>query len=140
MFRSLAKKIQNYSKNYHSEEYDQSRHVHNFCVNVFSTDLVGIIFYKGIRKISLAQFFFYFPLPVCNRAVAPTKPDTQNKPGKCGSSNSYQMSFPGSWPYPTKNVKTDQQEMSKSKQYVEEFEQGVGYCFTQRTLRIAKVQ
>ena len=140
MFSSLVKKIKKHSKNYHNQEDNKSSHVYNFRINVFSTDLVGIIFYKGIRKISLAQFFFYFPLPVCNRAVAPTKPDTQNKPGKCGGSNSYQMSFTGSWPYPTKNVKTDQQEMSESKQYVEEFEQGVGYCFTQRTLRIAKVQ
>ena len=89
MFRTLAKKIQNYSKNYHSEEYDQSSHVYNPEIKVFPTDLIRIIFYEGVGKMSFTQFFFHFPLPVCNRAVAPAKPDTQNKPGKSGGCHCY---------------------------------------------------
>ena len=80
MFRSLVKKIQEHSKNYHNQEGDECGHVHDSGVNVFSADLVRVIFYKGIGKICFAQFFFHLPLPVRNRAVAPAKPDPKNKP------------------------------------------------------------
>jgi len=93
MFRSLVKKIQEHSKNYYSKEDDQRSHVHNLRIDVFSADLVCVIFYERVGKICLTKFFLYFPLPVCNGAIAPAKPDTQNKPGKSGCCNGYQVSL-----------------------------------------------
>jgi len=54
MFCSLVKKIKQHSKNYHGEEYDECSGVYNFGINVFSTDLIGIIFYKGIGEACFA--------------------------------------------------------------------------------------
>jgi len=89
MPRSLVKKIQEDSKNYHSKEDDQRSHVYYPGIDIFSTDLICVIFYKGVGEICFTQFVFYLPFPVCNGAIAPAKPDTQNKPGEGSGCNCY---------------------------------------------------
>ena len=121
MPRLLVKKIQEDSKNYHSKEDDKRRRVYYPGVDIFSTDLICVIFYKGVGKICFAKFFFYFPLPVCNGTIAPAKPDTQDKPGKSSGCNGHQMCFSCFWPYPTKKIKTDEDKVRKREKYVEEF-------------------
>ena len=69
---------------------------------------------------SFTQFFFHFPLPVCNRAVAPAKPDTKNKPWKGGGRYCYKMSPSCFQPDPAKNIKPDERKVSKREKYVKE--------------------
>jgi len=54
MFSSLVKKIKKHSKNYHNQEDNKSSHVYNFRINVFSTDLISVVFYKRVGEICFA--------------------------------------------------------------------------------------
>jgi len=54
MPRSLVKKIQEDSKNYHSKEGDKRSHVYDPGIHIFSTDLISVIFYKGVGKVCFA--------------------------------------------------------------------------------------
>ena len=72
------------------------------------------------------QPFFYFPLPIGDRAIPPAVPDSKHKPGarRCGNGDQVRLSC--FYPYPAKKIESGQDKMSEREKYVEKFEQVAG--------------
>jgi len=51
MFRSLVKKIEEHGKNYHRKEDDKRNDVNDARIDIFSTDLIRVIFYEGVGQV-----------------------------------------------------------------------------------------
>lgn len=75
---SFAEEINFNWANYSNKKATQGDNVYRSIGNVFPSNFIEVIFYKGIGQIGLAQFFFYLPLPVGDWAVADAVPNAQN--------------------------------------------------------------
>ena len=80
---------------------------------MFAAYLIGIIGNKRIGQIMLTQFFLDMPFPVGYRAIADTKPNTEDEPAASSYYNANEMQLPGTLPDPAKQVKTDDGEMKQ---------------------------
>jgi hypothetical protein len=55
----------------------------------------------------IAEMLSDVPVPVGTKAIAPAKPDTQNKPGECCEQERYQIPFSEFWKDPPKDITKD---------------------------------
>jgi hypothetical protein len=101
-----------YNKNAHGDNIYQTG------IDIISCYFINDVFYERIGKISLPEFFFYAPVPVSEKTVAPSVPDTEHEPGsKCETDNN-KMGLTCLLPDPSEKIERNDQEMNNSKKSI----------------------
>ena len=73
----------------------------------------------GIRLVMNPEMFAHLPVPVGAKAVSPSKPGTQHKPGEGSQQEGKQVQFSCFWEDPSDHVKQDQRSMNAEEKSIE---------------------
>lgn len=71
-------------------------------------------------KVFIPQPFPYYPMPVGTKAITPTIPNAQEKPGESSEGKSNQMKLSCLWKNPADNIKQRKYCMKNKEENIEE--------------------